>query len=137
MLKLDLLAALRQSRTRGNLPRARSRNKLWEVWTQFCLSIGQDELLVEIDDPVPILMAFMCRYRDGRIAVQRNSVLARTVEDVARQIGTTFEALGAKVGLPTQGGLWTIDTYVHPYVAVPSTRSQRTPPSTSDRKSVV
>jgi len=57
----------------------------------------------------------MLRYRDGRIALQGNPVRARTVEDVARQIGETFEQLGAaNIRLNNQGK---IDTRVTGIVA--------------------
>ena len=94
-LRIDLMSALRQSRTRGNISRARTRTNIWQVWCQFCHSLNLTEFLPDVDDAIPILLAFMVRYRDGRLALQHHPVLARTVEDVARQIGETFEALGA------------------------------------------
>lgn len=114
-LRIDLLSAMSQSRTRGNLSRARSRNKLWNVWCTFCHELNLSHFLLDVDDAIPILLTFMLRYRDGRIALQGNPVRARTVEDVARQIGETFEQLGAtNIRLNAQGR---IDTRVSGIIA--------------------
>ena len=94
-LRADLVTAMQESSTAGNFRRAQSRNSLWGVWTVFCTAHNLPHLLDNIDDPVPILQAFMRRYRDGRLALRGLPVRARTVEDVARQVGRTFVELGS------------------------------------------
>ena len=84
-----------ESSTAGNLPRAVSRNNLWVVWRSFCEENNLSPLLDSLVDKVPLLAAFMRRYRDGRLAIQGKPIRARSVEDVARQIAKAFTELGA------------------------------------------
>lgn len=86
---------MQEGATAGNLQRANSRNKLWEVWCRFCAAHNSPEMLDAVEDPVPILVAFARRYRDGRLAIRGQPVLARSVEDVVRQIAKAFTDVGA------------------------------------------
>jgi hypothetical protein len=75
--------------------RDRSAQTHWQQWTTFCISLGLDDLLSEVDDKVPLLQIFGARYRDGRLAPRQKSVRSRTVEDALRSVGQTFARLGA------------------------------------------
>jgi hypothetical protein len=87
---------MREAATAGNLPRAKSRNKVWKIWETFCLSLGLPPLLHDIDDPIPLLQVFARRYRDGRLASRGKPVRSRTVEETVRAIGRTFVLLGTQ-----------------------------------------
>jgi len=95
-LRADLLLAMQEAATAGNLSRAKSRNNMWGIWCAFCTANNLDDMLATVEDPVPILQAFARRYRDGRLAALHNPVRARTVEDVIRGIGRTFVELGTE-----------------------------------------
>ena len=86
---------MQEGATAGNLQRANSRNKLWEVWCRFCAAHNSPEMLDAVEDPVPILVAFARRYRDGRLAIRGQPIRARSVEDVVRQIAKAFTDVGA------------------------------------------
>ena len=83
VLHADLIAAQQESSTGENFQCAQSRNNLWGIWCIFCTAHNLDFLLKNLEDPIPILQAFMHRYRDGRIATHGWLVLAQSVEDVA------------------------------------------------------
>ena len=55
-----------------------------------------DPLLVDYQDPVPILNAFARDYRTGNIAPDSRGVQSRTVEDAVRLIVQAIAMLGAK-----------------------------------------
>jgi len=95
-LRTDLLLAMQEAATAGNLSRAKSRSNMWGIWCTFCAANNLDDMLTTIEDPVPILQAFARRYRDGRHPALHNPVRARTVEDVVRGIGHMFVKLGTK-----------------------------------------
>jgi hypothetical protein len=68
----------------------------WTVWTTFCQSINVDPGLGGITDPLPILLIFARRYRNGRLAPAEHPVRARTAEDAIRQVGQAFTTLGLR-----------------------------------------
>jgi hypothetical protein len=75
--------------------RSKAQDKHWERWDEFCLGNGIDPFIRAWEDPVPILQIFGQRYRDGRIALRKNAVRARTVEDALRVVGQAFVRSGS------------------------------------------
>jgi hypothetical protein len=74
--------------------RARSAQTYWKIWTNFCGSLHLDPGLSELADPVPLLMVFARRVRDGRLSARGLPVRARSAEDAVRAVGQAFSALG-------------------------------------------
>jgi hypothetical protein len=53
------LGLLRAAFDAGVVPsRARSQDSSWIIWTDFCLAIGADPTLADVDDPVLLLQLF-------------------------------------------------------------------------------
>ena len=75
---------------------ARKKINHWTVWLQFCTECRLDPFLANITDPVPYILVFAQRYRDGRLALSGKPVSAKCVSDVIRSVGQTFAGLGAK-----------------------------------------
>lgn len=94
-LRVDLLSAMQESSTAGNISRATARNSVWHVWKGFCDALHLQDLLSSISDPIPFLQVFARRYRDGRLALRGKPVRARTVEEAVRAVGRTFVELGS------------------------------------------
>lgn len=67
----------------------------WDIWSNFCATLGIEPGLSEVNDPVPYLLLFGLRYRDGRLAPRGKQVRARTAEDAIRFVGQAFAAVGA------------------------------------------
>ena len=67
----------------------------WRIWCKFCQSVLTDPGLSGVDDPVPFLILFGRRWRDGRLAPRGQPVSARTAEDAVRHVGQAFSMLGA------------------------------------------
>jgi hypothetical protein len=76
-------------------PRMAAAQLQWKVWSKFCSSINTDPGLSQFRDPVPVLLVFARRFRDGRIAPSGHPVRARTAEDAVRSVGQAFSSLGA------------------------------------------
>ena len=70
----------------------------WEIWTSYCDELQVDPLLNDLDDrnALGILQVFAHRYWVGTISPSKNVVRSRTVEDVLRSVGQTFEGLGSQ-----------------------------------------
>jgi hypothetical protein len=68
----------------------------WKQWEQFCSSFPTPLPfdLRGIKDPIPWLLLFQNRWRDGRLAPKGQPVVARTAEDGTRQVGQRFAILG-------------------------------------------
>ena len=75
--------------------RAQATTTAWQQWEQFCTMLSVSPLLAGIRDPIPFLLVFQLRWRDGRISPKGQPVMARTAEDAVRQVGQTFSLLGA------------------------------------------
>jgi hypothetical protein len=57
--------------------------------------VNVDPLLESVPDPIPYLMVFGQRVRDGRLAKSSKSVRHQTVEDALRAVGQTMASMGA------------------------------------------
>lgn len=75
--------------------RAQSSDVHWDVWLQFCASLGIDPFLRTTTDPIPLLQVFAARYRSGIIAPSHRPVRSRTVEDALRSVGSSLTSMGA------------------------------------------
>ena len=99
------LRLLRQAFDAGVVPsRARAHNLTWLRWRRFCQTLGTDESLTDVSDPVLILQLFAQRYRDGRLAPSGRPVRSRTVEDALRAVGQGFARLGTSDPRLTSSG---------------------------------
>ena len=78
------------------VPYARKKVNHWTVWLQFCTECRLDPFLATVTDPIPYILVFAQRYRDGRLALSGKPVSAQCVLDVIRSIGQTFARMGAK-----------------------------------------
>ena len=95
-LRTDLYA-LPGDVARGVCPsRVVAAQNTWTVWTTFCRSLNIDPGLGGITNPLPVLLIFARRYRDGRLAPAGHPVLAHTAEDAVRQVGQAFAVLGLR-----------------------------------------
>ena len=74
--------------------RQRNASTTWSVWCQFCSDLHLDPGLSSVRDPVPYLLLFANRWRDGRLAPKGQPVRARSVEDAIRHVGQAFAFLG-------------------------------------------
>ena len=74
---------------------ARKKDAHWDVWLDYCRTVGCDPHLADIDDPVPYLQVFAHRYRDGRIAPSGRTVKSQTVSDAVRSVGQRFSRMGS------------------------------------------
>ena len=74
--------------------RARSADKSWQHWCEFCIQYNIDELLAAYDDPIPALQLYIRQYRDGSGSPSKRSVRARTVEQALRTVGQTLAGMG-------------------------------------------
>lgn len=94
-LRLDL-RLLREAFDAGVVPsRAHAQNNTWLRWRLFCQTLGTDETLSAVPDPILLLQLFAQRYRDGRLAPSQRQVRSRTVEDALRAVGQGFTRMGA------------------------------------------
>ncbi len=71
------------------------RDKSWDLWARFCLSLSQDPTLRDIPDPVHLLQVFATRVRDGRLAPSGRPVGHGTVSSALRNVGQTMAYMGA------------------------------------------
>jgi hypothetical protein len=71
-----------------------SRSSSWTQWEAFCEDCGVAPTLAGIADPIPFLLVFAVRYRDGTLSKSGEPVRASTVEDVVRDIGQTMALMG-------------------------------------------
>ena len=94
-LRHDILA-LSEEIQRGISPkRVVAANTTWERWSKFCHEHGWDPGLSDFSDPVPTILLFGKRWREGRLAPGSNPTRARTAEDAMRQVGQAFSMVGA------------------------------------------
>ena len=92
---LDDLTSIGQDIQRGVCPqRVAKVDAVWSVWANFCSTYNWPPDLTGIPDPVPAILLFGKKWRDGTIAPRRKSVRARTAEDAMRQVGQAFSLLG-------------------------------------------
>lgn len=94
-LQSDLCLVENATRTGIHPSVARAADRTWSRWTTFCLSLDQDPLLQDIQEPIVLLQIFAQRVRDGRATARGKPVRASTVGDTIRHIGQTFTMLGA------------------------------------------
>lgn len=76
--------------------RARVAASHWNLWLDFCTKHSMDPWFRQGDDPVPYLQVFAARYRDGRLAPSGQSVRSSTVTNALRNIGQTYQSVGAR-----------------------------------------
>ena len=88
---------LAQTQTRAGVlaTTARSADRQWEIWTQFCAELGHDPLLADHDDPVMVLQVFAVRLRDGRCSKSGKPLRAGSVSTGLRDVGQTMALMGA------------------------------------------
>ena len=86
----DLFYVVQETSTALNHSWAQDRNNMWETWQKNCTALRLSDILHKIDDPVPFLKIFSCRYQDGQICRSGAAVWSRTVEEAIRAIGHIF-----------------------------------------------
>ncbi len=74
--------------------RAHAGDSMWSIWCAFCANLNLNPLLLNIDDPIPVLQIFAHRYRMGYIAPNQAPVHGRTVGDALRAVGQALASLG-------------------------------------------
>ena len=72
-----------------------SSNRTWQLWTEFCTSLGHDPHLHDTPNRVLLLQVFAQRIRDGRLAKDGRPVRGATVDAYLAEVGRTFASLGA------------------------------------------
>jgi hypothetical protein len=75
--------------------RAKAARTIWDIWSAFCRRLKKDPGLHDVSDPIPFLMVFGERFRDGRLAPNGKPVSARHAEDAVRHVGQAFTSVGA------------------------------------------
>jgi hypothetical protein len=93
-LRADILSAREASAHAIGLERAKSTNKAWVTWTEFCTSFEVDPYLRNVDDPILFFQAYGTRVRDGRLSPSGKPVRSRSVEDAWRKVGQTMADMG-------------------------------------------
>jgi hypothetical protein len=91
----DLRLAQDAARAAVSSKRAAGQDKTWELWCDYCAELNMDPLLEGAPDPIPYLMVFGERVRDGRLAKSGQPVRHRTVEDALRAVGQTMASMGS------------------------------------------
>ena len=93
-LGADWGSVLHATKRRVSAQRITSATSTWQLWVNFCTSLGVDTQNLP-RDPVPLLQVFAQRLRAGTITPGRHPVRARTVEDAVRAVGQAYAGLGA------------------------------------------
>lgn len=75
--------------------RASSAIKHYQQWLSFTDELGLDPFLEAFTDKVPFLQVFGQRIREGELALNKDPIRARSVEDYLRSVAQTFLAMGS------------------------------------------
>ena len=105
--RTDLRAAQAEVLAGVVAQRSDTDRRIWrEKWVPFCQSLGYDPYLTGVADPVPIVQVFFRRVRDGRLALEKHAIRARSAEAYLRAVGQTCARLGKKdVRLDSTGNI--------------------------------
>jgi hypothetical protein len=91
----DLRLAQNTARAAVSSQQAADQDKTWTLWCDYCAEHNIDALLESVPDPIPYIMVFGQRVRDGWLTKSGKSIRHRTVEDTLRAVGQTMASMGA------------------------------------------
>lgn len=86
-------AAIRDATIRGAGGRV---DRHWQLWLEFCSEHTVDPWFTDGADPIPYLLVYAQRYRDGRLTSSGRPVRAGTVSDSIQSIGQAYQWVGAE-----------------------------------------
>jgi hypothetical protein len=90
----DLSLAFETQRAGTSTQYAKSGDRSWDKWTEFCVQLNVEPYLQDIADPIRLLEIFAVRVRDGRLSKSGKPVRAATVGQCLSDVGQAFSRLG-------------------------------------------
>ena len=92
--RADLRAIQEVMQSAVVLTTAKAKDRYWNVWSNFCSTVGVDNFLIEVSDKITCLQVFSHRYHDSRIAAGKKPVKVGTVSNALTAVGQTFKLAG-------------------------------------------
>ena len=74
--------------------RAQSQTNHWALRCCFCMTLQDDPLLLDQEDPIPLLQLFARQYRTGDMFASGSLTKKCQVEQVLHSIGQTLASMG-------------------------------------------